>query len=167
MLTLLLLDSLQNSSVHLEDLDLSHITQDWGQAQKNKSVDGHALMVNGQKFDHGIGTHALSHFEISLGGKATVVNVQCGLDDEATPRGSVAFEIWVDGKKRVNTPVMRKGQGPGALSTSLTGAKHLSLVVTDAGDGIDNDHADWINPVIETVPGGETAIQAFSPPPEP
>ena len=167
MLTLLLLHSLQAGTVRLENLDLSHITQDWGQAQRNKSVDGHALTVNGKRFDHGIGTHAVSRFEIGLGGNATVINVQCGLDDEAAPRGSVSFEIWVDGKRRVATPVMHKGKGPAGLSTQLVGAKHLTLVVTDGGDGIDNDHADWLDPVIQTAPGGEKSIKPFSPPPEP
>src|SRR5579872_1918084 len=167
MLTLLLLHSLQSGTVHLEDLDLSHITQDWGQPQRNRSVDGHALMVHGQRFAHGIGTHAISHFEIALDGKASMFNSQCGVDDEATPRGSVSFEVWVDGKRRAATPVIHKGQGPAALSVSLQGARHISLVVTDGGDGIDNDHADWIDPIIQAIPGGEASIKAFSPPPEP
>ena len=167
MLTLLLLPSLQTGTIHLENLDLSHITQDWGQAQRNKSVDGHALSVHGQRFAHGIGTHAISHFEISLDGRATMISVRCGLDDEATPRGSVVFEIWVDGKRRAATSVLHKGQGPATLSATLQGAKHLSLVVTDGGDGVDNDHADWIDPVISTAPGGEKSIKPFSPPPEP
>ena len=167
MLTLLLLHSLQVMTVHLEDLDLSHITQDWGQPHRNRSVDNHALSVNGKRFTRGIGTHANSRFDLDLGGKAIVINVQCGLDDEATRRGSVSFEIWVDGKRSVATPVMRKGQGPAALSAQLVGAKRVALVVTDGGDGNDNDHADWLEPVIATIPGGEQSIRPFSPPPEP
>ncbi|MHB8637004.1 MAG: NPCBM/NEW2 domain-containing protein [Fimbriimonadaceae bacterium] len=167
MLTFLFLHSLQAGTVRLEDLDLSHITQDWGTPQRNKSVDGHFLSVHGQRFELGIGTHAVSRFEIGLGGKATYFSAKCGVDDEATPRGSVSFEIWVDGKRRAATAILHKGQGPAALSIPLQGARRLTLVVTDGGDGNDNDHADWLEPIISTVPGGERFIKPFSPPPEP
>lgn len=167
MLTLLLLHALQAGIVHLEDLDLTRITQDWGSPQRNKSVDGHQLSVHGTKFASGIGTHAVSHFEINLAGKGRTLTAGCGLDDEATPRGSIVFQVFVDGKLRAASPVMHKGQGPAEVSVDLSHARRLSLVVTDAGDGNDNDHADWLNPVITTDPGAEKAITAFSPPPEP
>nr|WP_274523008.1 NPCBM/NEW2 domain-containing protein [Saccharothrix sp. ALI-22-I] len=35
---------------------------------------------------------------------------------------------------------------PKSLSAAVSGADVLRLVVTDAGNGIDSDHADWGSP---------------------
>lgn len=166
MLSLLLIHALQSENVHVEDLDLRTITQDWGSPQRNKSVDGHYLEIAGVRYERGIGTHAVSRFTIDLGGKALEFHARCGIDDEATRSGSVAFQVWLDGKRIVSTHVLRKG-ALGSITATLAGAKRMTLVVTDGGDGIDNDHADWIEPVISVMPGGARAVKGFRPPPEP
>jgi alpha-galactosidase len=155
----------QENSVHLEDLNLSSISQEWGDPMKNKSVDGAELSVGGVKYSSGIGTHAVSSFKIQLHKKAVSLSVSGGLDDEATPHGSVVFEIWVDGKRVAESPVMRKGMPAAALQVNLKGAERLELHVSDAGDGNDNDHADWLNPVITTLPGGAAGIVSQAPAP--
>jgi hypothetical protein len=43
------------------------------------------------------------------------------------------------------------------VNTDITGAKKLFLVVTDAGDGIDCDHADWLEPKL-IEPNGEKKL---------
>jgi hypothetical protein len=50
--------------------------------------------------------------------------------------------LWSSGNITKNTP----GHGS-FVDLDIAGAKKLYLVVTDAGDGINWDHADWINPV--------------------
>ncbi len=168
MLTMLLISSLQTGvPVQLEDLDLSHITQEWGDPHKNRSVEGHRLSVGGQSYARGIGTHAVSHFNILLDGKAWSFKAKCGVDDEATPQGSVVFQVWADGKQVAATPLIRRGAAAKEIDANLTGVKLLTLVVTDGGDGNDNDHADWLEPTIEAAPGGSSFIKAFAPPPEP
>jgi alpha-galactosidase len=167
MLTLLFLHTLQSGYVHVEDLDLNHITQEWGVARKNRAVDGHRLSVGGKRYDRGIGTHATSKFMIELDGNASEFNVMCGLDDEATSQGAVSFQVWLDGKNFATTPVLRKGDGVFSLSIPLRGARRMLLEVVPGVDGIDNDHADWLNPVITVKPGDEKSIRAFTPPPEP
>ena len=37
---------------------------------------------------------------------------------------------------------------PQHAEINVKGVKHLELTITDAGDGINNDHADWLNPVL-------------------
>ncbi|MCJ8164310.1 NPCBM/NEW2 domain-containing protein [Pontibacter sp. E15-1] len=51
-----------------------------------------------------------------------------------------------------------KGGGQ-AVSVDITGAKKLYLVVTDAGDGIEWDHANWIRP---TLYNGKDSLQLTS-----
>ena len=65
-----------------------------------------------------------------------------GVDDEATDHGTVRFLVLADGRPRFDSGTMRKGAAK-TVDVDLTGAKTVRLVVEDAGDGIDNDHADW------------------------
>jgi alpha-galactosidase len=155
----------QEAEIQLADLNLSGITQDWGTAQKDKSVDGGPLSVAGTRYSKGIGTHSVSVFRLKLGGKALRFSAMGGLDDEASPEGSVVFEVWVDGKKKAETGVMRRGMAAASLSVDLKGARELTLRVSDAGDGINYDHADWISPVLAVTPDGRSAIVPMAPPP--
>lgn len=63
------------------------------------------------------------------------------------------FEVYVDGKKKLETKILRAGDAPVPISVNLTGAKHLTLVVGDGGDGIDSDHGDWAGALLTLAPG--------------
>jgi alpha-galactosidase len=69
-----------------------------------------------------------------------------GIDDEVGDRGSVTFEVWADGVKLADSGVRRGTDGAATLTADLTGKRELRLVVTSAADGIDYDHADWLDP---------------------
>jgi len=147
-----------------QDLNLSNVQQDYGSPGKNVSVSGNHLSVAGTVYPMGLGTHANGLFMINLHGKATEFTSDCGLDDEATSNGSVEFEIVVDGQMKAHSPVMRKGMAPYHFDVALTNSHLLSLVVTDGGDGIDNDHADWLNPEIMTLTDSAGSISTYKPP---
>ena len=34
------------------------------------------------------------------------------------------------------------------IEVDVTNVKYLGLNITDGGDGINNDHADWLNPIL-------------------
>lgn len=154
--------------VKVQNLDLSTITQGWGSPSKNRSVDGAQLKINGLTFDHGIGTHAISRFLITLNGQADRFISSAGLDDEVGPgKGSVQFIVKVDGVTKYKSPVMTYGMPAVQIIVPLKGAKKLELDVSDAGDGIDYDHADWIDPLIYALPGKGSSIHAYRPPAEP
>ncbi len=142
------------NGVWLETLDLSQITQDFGAAHATRSVDNNPLSINGVAYAHGIGSHAMSEFNIDLKGAATRFLADVGVDDEKkTSRASVTFEVYVDGVRKAQTGVMKGGQPAQHLSVDLTGAKKLSLVITDGDDGIDSDHGDWGGALILMAPG--------------
>ena len=128
----------------LDTLDLNLLTQDYGTPHAGQSVDGNPLTLGGVVYAHGVGTHAGSRLLIDLKGVAARFTATVGVDDEkkASP-ASVTFEVLVDGKKKFETPVLHGGDKPLPISLDVTGAKRLTLVVTDGGDGIDSDHADW------------------------
>ena len=136
----------------LDSLDLTDVTQDYGTAHAGASVDGNRLTLGGIVYPHGLGTHAGSRLLVNLKSSALSFRAVAGVDDEKKGSGSVTFEVYVDGKKKVETPVLHGGDSPVPISMDLTGAKRLTLVVTDGGDGIDSDHADWGGALLTLVP---------------
>ncbi|MEY4387803.1 MAG: Alpha-galactosidase precursor [Verrucomicrobiota bacterium] len=148
----------------LDQLDVSQTQQDWGQAHKNRSVDGNALTIAGKKFERGVGTHARSTLEIELGNRFDRFTASVGKDDESSSGGGgVEFQISGDGKKLWSSGVMRAGDTAKSVGVSLTGIRRFVLEVTDGGDGIDFDHADWVDAKFE---GKGPKPVTFSGPPE-
>ncbi len=143
------------------DVPLSQLTpvlarQGWGTLGIDKSVEGKPLIVAGQPYERGLGTHAesLLVYAIPSGAKRFVAVV--GLDDEKLddPRSSVTFEVYGDVKEMGESPVLlakspvlcQKTLRRWAFDTELNERfRELRLVVTDAGDGIAADHADLVD----------------------
>lgn len=129
--------------VWMDSLDLSLTQQGWGSAQTNKSVTGAPLSISGKVFEHGVGTHAPSTMFVNLAGGTERFLAAVGLDDAANQKGSVIFRLYADGTKVYDSGILKKGAAPKNVNVPLPSVKILLLEVTDAGDGKDNDHANW------------------------
>jgi alpha-galactosidase len=129
--------------VWISTLDVSRIEQGYGEGRANRSVDNRRLTVAGRVFQRGVGTHANSIIPLDLGGNGVELSGWAGLDDETAGRGSVVFSIQADGKEVWKTGVMRPGDAAKEFTVNATGVKTLVLFASDAGDGVDYDHADW------------------------
>jgi hypothetical protein len=112
---------------------------------KKGAADGGTITLNGQKYSKGIGVHAGSSLTYKLNGNYTKFMSDIGVDDEVGKHGSVDFEVFVDGVKVYDSGVMTAHTITKSLDIDLSGAKKLTLVVTDGGDGTNSDHADWAN----------------------
>ncbi len=130
-------------TVWLSSLDLHGVEQDWGKPHADQSVDGHALSIGGQKFEHGLGTHANSTVRLALHGQGERFTAKVGVDDEVGKgRGSVTFQVVGDDKTLWQSGVLRGGDAPKEIGVDLRGVRSLLLLV-DGGDDISYDHADW------------------------
>ena len=59
---------------------------------------------------------------------------------------SIVFKVFIDGKQAAASPVMRIQSPAWRFDVEIPeGAKMLSLVAMDAGDGSREDLADWAN----------------------
>ncbi|BFO17183.1 hypothetical protein SHKM778_35710 [Streptomyces sp. KM77-8] len=87
--------------------------------------------------------HAHSRVEYFTAGRCEQVTALVGLDDETGARGTVAFEIRADGERAAATGLLTNSQDAQELTADVSGARTVTLVVTDGGDGNDYDHADW------------------------
>ena len=151
------------NAVWLDSLDLSKVDQGWGDPQGGKSVDKNSLKLKGVTYPHGLGTHASSEVTIALDGCATKFVAMVGVDDEVGDKGSVSFEIWVDGKRVAEAPGLKGGGEPKMISADLAGAKEMTLVVDEGDDGMNYDHADWAGAMIFLAPDAKTKPKTAAP----
>jgi len=133
----------------LGDLPWLSATNGYGPVERNTSNgesaagDGHPLTIGGVVYGKGLGVHAESAVEYYTGKACETITADVGVDDEKGANGTLAFEVWADGTKVASTGVLTNAMPAQPLSADVTGAQVVRLVVTDGGDGIDSDHADW------------------------
>ncbi|MFK7604229.1 NPCBM/NEW2 domain-containing protein [Deinococcus sp. SM5_A1] len=135
----------------------------WGPIEVDRSNgeqeagDGKPLTLDGVVYKRGFGAHAGSEMRYSLqgtGATCTTFTANVGIDDEVANRGSVNFQVFLDGVKKYDSGEMTGASASKKANVNLMGARELRLVVTDAGNGIDFDHADWADPKITCVAAG-------------
>ena len=130
-------------TVALTSLDLSWVEQGWGKPSVDKTVDGHPLTIGGHHFEHGLGTHSPGLFLIDLYRGSRRFSAWVGIDDETAKRGSAEFQVLGDGKLLWSSGVMHGGDPAKRVDIEVVGIRKLALLVGDAGDGFEYDHADW------------------------
>ena len=123
--------------------------------QKDRSNLGHALKVNRDVYERGMGVHApcslmyqirpeYARFVALAGVDEHVVSVSNGSNLAKHP--SVVFKVFLDGKEAASSPVMRVLSPAWRFDLEIPkGAKIISLVAMDAGDGSREDFADWVH----------------------
>lgn len=134
----------------LTELEPLTAEQSFGTLEINRSVEDKPLTVAGKLYAHGLGTHAHSELIYELGGRFDRFESWGGVDDEMTSYGksSVVFKVFGDDRKLFESGILSNGSPPCHIVVSVVGCQELRLVVTDAGDGINGDHADWLEPML-------------------
>lgn len=135
----------QPVTTYLSDIDWFSATIGWGTVQKDRSVDGNTLKLNDKTYTKGLGTHANSEIVYKLNGQYTSFAALVGVDSEVGSVGTVEFQVVVDNQVVFSSGVMNKNTEAKEVNVNLSGKNELKLIVTDGGDGINSDHADWVN----------------------
>lgn len=184
-----MVEKTDGTTTRLTALTPIRATSGWNAVQKNKSVNGTTLSVNGKKYTNGWGTHANSLLLFKLPDGAVKFTALCGLDNSGTDQGSkssVEFLVYnydasiesqtTDanaGSKTLTVDPSKQAATSGYISRSLglnevtveadiEGAEKLYLVVTNGGDNFNYDHADWGNPVLIDADGNETSLTTIA-----
>ncbi len=162
-----------NSEVKLTGLTYLKGSCGWGSIHKNTNINGGTLSINGQTYNDGYAVHANSAMLFNIPAGVKKFKAFVGIDNTGSDQGSkssVEFMVFnedptsrsgIDPLKAVANSrlICRSYQKEGInLTANITNAKKLYLVATDAGDGIDYDHADWINPTLVDKNGNETPL---------
>ena len=123
----------------------------WGPVERNlsngeqASGDGHTLTLNGITYAKGLGVNAGAEVDFNLDNRCSTFTADIGVDDEVGSKGSVVFQVWGDNALLFDSGTMNGVTATRSLNLNLTGRSTLKLIVTDAGDGDNYDHADWAN----------------------
>ncbi len=154
------LETLVAQTYYLSDLRWESAKNSYGPFEKDTSNatdiggDGQTLLINGVTYAKGLGMLAPAEIVYKLAGNCSSFSADVGIDDIwNTVNGSVAFQVFAD-----NIQVWDSGLRThldSALPTgslSLSGVQELKLVITNGGNGSQNDYADWANPVVTCDP---------------
>jgi alpha-galactosidase len=130
-------------TIYLHEMDLASMETGWGTNQVNKSVDGNPLTIAGQVFEKGVGTHAISKFMMELKGNGKQFSAKVGVDDESGENASIEFFVMGDGKILWQSGILKKGDPAKPVDVKLKSIQKLALYVSDGGDNLNYDHANW------------------------
>ena len=139
-------------------LALQLLRQDYEQLERGRSVIQTPLAIGKRRFQHGLGTHSVSHIRIQSPEPIERFSAWVGVDFNGRTQGgqgSVVFSVEAAGKELCRSKALRGGQEPERFDAATNGAKAIDLRVGDAGDGPACDHADWADAAI-TLQGGKT-----------
>jgi hypothetical protein len=125
-----------------------YLQQGWGEPGINTCAHAPGqtplpLRIRDQRYTRGLGHHAPGEIVVDLSGEYETFEAEVGVQWQGGNVGSVVFQVFVDGKKRFDSGVMRETDAPKPVRVSVKRADELRLVVTDAGDGITCDCANW------------------------
>ena len=130
---------------YTSDLTATSSTVGYGTIQKDKSINGNPITLNGTTYAKGIGTHAASTITYNLAGKYSYFVSDVGIDSEEDGKGNgyVDFQVYGDGTLLYDSGVLTNDQ-VGHIDVSVAGVQSLQIIATNGVAGtIDYDHADW------------------------
>ena len=99
-----------------------------------------------------MGHHAGGEIVIPLGGRFLRFEAKAGIQWQGGGKGSVVFQVFVDGKTLFSSETRSDSDPPLEISVDLRGAQTLRLLASDAGDGIGCDMANWLDARLERDP---------------
>lgn len=123
--------------------------------QKDKANLGQPLKIGRRSYERGLGVHApcrvayeirpeYRRFVALAGADENLASINHGSNLAKYP--SALFRIFIDGRPVAESPVMRILSPAWRFNVEIPpGARLISLVAMDAGDGSREDFANWVN----------------------
>jgi hypothetical protein len=132
--------------ISLSSLPPTGCTQAVGWFRFDRSANGGPMRIGDRTYSRGVGTNAPSQISYRLDGGYDSFAAEVGIDAAAGQKGSVIFEVEVDGATKFTSGFMRGDQPPAPVLVDISGAHELVLRVGPTTDGPDYDYADWGEP---------------------
>lgn len=109
--------------------------------QRDRNVMGEPLTLDGKTYRRGIGVIADCALTWQLEASYDRLKATIGLDDGASPQGSVTFRVIGDGKTLYEQAI-HHGEAAQAINVPIAGVRELTLEVDGGSDEL-ADHANW------------------------
>ncbi|HBB92139.1 MAG TPA: alpha-galactosidase [Bacteroidales bacterium] len=152
--------TMKTQTVWLDEMDLTRMETGWGEIKINKSVEGNPLTIAGTKYGRGIGVHSLYKYLLALDGNGRKFTAKVGVDDESGKAATVEFFVLGDKQVLWQSGVMKPGDPAKDINLKIKGIKKLALYISDGGDNINYDHADWIDAKFEYVKTTPVSVES-------
>ena len=141
----------------LSTLPFESVSQDWGDVQRDESVEHHRLQVGGEFYRYGFGSHANSTIVLDLcsGGKCQgaslngTLHAVVGLDEESACGDGAEFAVLLGGREVWHSKRLYSGDSS-KVEIPVVNARTLELHVIKGGN-MDCDHGDWANAWISHI----------------
>ncbi|MCC6487489.1 MAG: NPCBM/NEW2 domain-containing protein [Candidatus Hydrogenedentes bacterium] len=120
---------------------------------------GKPMHLGETAYNRGLYCHAPSKLTVRLSKPGVRFEARAGVDtndNTSGGRGSVVYSICVGGQVVWKSDVMREGMPAVDVSVLLDGAASFELEVSDAGDGISCDQADWLDAKVTFADGSQS-----------
>ena len=134
---------------YIDDLNLSVTECGWKKTQARKSVEGNPIVINGRKFERGVGHHAPGRIILSLPPVPLKFSAWVGINDEVGDNGHAEFLVHADGKLVWRSGFMTGKDDAKRCEVPLENVKMLVLTVDEGPEGYGHDHTDWADAKIE------------------
>ena len=150
--------AITEEETYISDLKWKSATIGSGAIGIDKSVRQQAIKILNEDgyyetFTKGIGTHAYSEIVYNSSGY-DIFDTWVGMDQYVSERddASVQFKIFVDGKLKAQTGVMKANTPKERLVVDVRNSSEIKLVVDVATNGNNWDHANWADARFRNVP---------------
>lgn len=178
------------SAVDLTSCTILRNTCGWSETHVNSNIEGGRLSIDGVEYDKGFATHANSVLIFDLPENAVRFTALAGIDNTGSDQGSkssVEFLVfnydptmreettdqWTGGNKILKVDPTKQIACSGYMcrqgvshyvdmEAHIAGTEKLYLVVTQGGDNLSYDHADWVNPTLVTTGGNEVSLTTLA-----
>lgn len=132
--------------VSLSDLKPSEVQFEFAPPQIDREFDNPPLKLGGVVYPRGIGMHAWCRMTYAVPPRAAELQAIIGIADKMRecPRAAVTFEVRDEtGALLYESGLVDGATPPVPIHVDVRGKRSITLVVTDAQNGIDCDHANW------------------------
>ena len=109
----------------------------------DRNVLGGPMVIDGTRFEHGVGVHSRSSLIYDLKGEYSEFVTLMGLDDSSGPLADVTAVIRVDGQRRFERENLRAGVLVGPIRFDVSGANRIELIVRFGENGDIQDRFNW------------------------
>jgi len=141
--------------VRLADLEPIAEQASFARMRKNATWNGVPLVMDRTYYPSALGMHANGSVTYVVPSGAVAFCAVAGLPDRSVSclGGSVILELRDQNERLLyRSRTIRSGEESESVFADLRGVDRLSLLVTDAGDGINCDHGSWGLPVFLIEP---------------
>ncbi len=118
------------------------------------------MVVDGTTYERGIGTHTPSSITYAVESGFSRFRSRVGLN--RGEGGAVIFEVWCDGVRKLETPVIHNGEAR-EIEVDIQGVRVLRLVATKGGDNNNSNHADWAGARLTVAAQTRNAVKTLVP----